>query len=215
MPQYLSELITWTAIGARTTESQTHREMASGLSSPVGFKNGTDGSLGASINALQSVRRPHHFLGITQQGQSAVFRTRGNGYAHLVLRGGGGRSNFDAVSIAVAERELSSAGLPANIVVDCSHGNSNKDPNLQPLVAENCVNQLLEGNQSIVGLMLESHLKAGNQAIPKDLSQLEYGVSITDPCIDWDTTESLLLKLHDTLLASLRLRSTPIRAVGT
>jgi 3-deoxy-7-phosphoheptulonate synthase len=199
MPQYLSELITWTAIGARTTESQTHREMASGLSTPVGFKNGTDGALAASINALKSVRHPHHFLGITQQGQSAVFRTRGNGHAHLVLRGGGGRSNYDAVSIAVAERELQTAGLPATIVVDCSHGNSNKDPSLQPLVAENCIAQILDGNRSIVGLMLESHLKAGNQAIPKDLSTLEYGVSITDPCIDWETTERLLLKLHESL----------------
>ena len=215
MPQYLSELITWTAIGARTTESHTHREMASGLSTPVGFKNGTDGSLAASINALQSVRRPHHFLGITQQGQSAVFRTRGNPYAHVVLRGGGGRSNFDAVSVAMAERELRTAGLPANIVVDCSHGNSNKDPNLQPLVAENCVHQILEGNQSIVGLMLESHLKAGNQPIPKDLSELEYGVSITDPCIDWDTTERLMLKLHEILLTSERVRRPAPRAVGT
>ncbi len=204
MPQYLSELITWTAIGARTTESQTHREMASGLSSPVGFKNGTDGSLATSINALQSVRRPHHFLGITQQGQSAVFRTRGNGHAHLVLRGGGGRSNYDAVSIAVAERELSTAHLPANIVVDCSHGNSNKDAGLQPLVAENCVAQITDGNRSIVGLMLESHLHAGNQPIPKDLSTLEYGVSITDPCIGWETTEQLLLKLHVALQAVQR-----------
>jgi 3-deoxy-7-phosphoheptulonate synthase len=199
MPQYLSELITWTAIGARTTESQTHREMASGLSSPVGFKNGTDGSLAASINALQSVRRPHHFLGITQQGQSAVFRTRGNSHAHLVLRGGGGRSNYDAVSIAVAERELNTAQLPANIVVDCSHGNSNKDAGLQPLVAENCATQISDGNRSIVGLMLESHLRGGHQPIPKDLSTLEYGVSITDPCIDWETTERLLLKLHQVL----------------
>jgi 3-deoxy-7-phosphoheptulonate synthase len=199
MPQYLSELITWTAIGARTTESQTHREMASGLSTPVGFKNGTDGALGASINALQSVRRPHHFLGITQQGQSAVFRTRGNPHAHIVLRGGGGRANYDAVSIAVAERELGAANLPATIVVDCSHGNSNKDPNLQPLVAENCVAQIVDGNRSIVGLMLESHLKAGNQPIPKDLDKLEYGVSITDPCIDWQSTETLLLKLHRSL----------------
>ena len=167
MPQYLSELITWTAIGARTTESQTHREMASGLSTPVGFKNGTDGSLSTSINALQSVRHPHHFLGITQQGQSAVFRTRGNAHAHLVLRGGGGRANYDAVSIAVAERELRAANLPPTIVVDCSHGNSNKDPNLQPVVAENCIAQILDGNTSIVGLMLESHLKAGNQPIRK------------------------------------------------
>ncbi len=199
MPQYLSELISWTAIGARTTESQTHREMASGLSSPVGFKNGTDGSLATSINALQSVRRPHHFLGITQQGQSAVFHTRGNPHAHLVLRGGGGRVNYDAVSIAVAERELHAALLPANIVVDCSHGNSNKDPALQPLVAENCVAQIVEGNRSIVGLMLESHLRAGNQPIPQDLSKLEYGVSITDPCIDWPTTEQLLRNLHRSL----------------
>jgi 3-deoxy-7-phosphoheptulonate synthase len=199
MPQYLSELITWTAIGARTTESQTHREMASGLSTPVGFKNGTDGALATSINALQSVRHPHHFLGITQQGQSAVFRTRGNAHAHIVLRGGGGRVNYDAVSIAVAERELSAANLPPTIVVDCSHGNSNKEPSLQPMVAENCVAQILDGNRSIVGLMLESNLKAGNQSIPKDLSTLEYGVSITDPCIDWPTTEALLLKMHHCL----------------
>jgi 3-deoxy-7-phosphoheptulonate synthase len=199
MPQYLSELISWTAIGARTTESQTHREMASGLSTPVGFKNGTDGSLSASINALQSVRHPHHFLGITQQGQSAVFRTRGNQHAHIVLRGGGGRVNYDAVSIALAERELTTAGLPANIVVDCSHGNSNKDPSVQPLVAENCVTQIVDGNRSIVGLMLESHLRAGSQPIPKDLSKLEYGLSITDPCIGWETTEALLLNLHQSL----------------
>ena len=199
MPQYLSELITWTAIGARTTESQTHREMASGLSTPVGFKNGTDGMLSASINALQSVRHPHHFLGITQQGQSAVFRTRGNLHAHLVLRGGGGRANYDAVSIAVAERELTSAGLPATVVVDCSHGNSNKDPAQQPQVADNCIAQIVDGNRSIVGLMLESHLQAGSQAIPKDLSKLEYGMSITDPCIDWQTTASLILRLHQAL----------------
>ena len=204
MPQYLSELITWTAIGARTTESQTHREMASGLSTPVGFKNGTDGSLSTSINALQSVRHPHHFLGITQQGQSAVFRTRGNQHAHIVLRGGGGRVNYDAVSIAVAERELTAASLPPIIVVDCSHGNSNKEPAVQPAVAENCVAQILDGNRSIVGLMLESHLKAGNQSIPKDLAKLEYGVSITDPCIDWQTTESLLLKMHQSLQRSPR-----------
>jgi 3-deoxy-7-phosphoheptulonate synthase len=204
MPQYLSELITWTAIGARTTESQTHREMASGLSTPVGFKNGTDGSLSTSINALQSVRHPHHFLGITQQGQSAVFRTRGNRHAHIVLRGGGGRVNYDAVSIALAERELTAAGLPAAIVVDCSHGNSNKDPNVQPLVAENCVTQIVDGNKSIVGMMLESHLKGGSQPIPKDLAQLEYGQSITDPCMDWQTTEALLLKLHHSLQSVAR-----------
>jgi len=206
MPQYLSELITWTAIGARTTESQTHREMASGLSTPVGFKNGTDGSLTVAINALQSARHPHHFLGITQDGQSAVFRTRGNRHGHIVLRGGAGRPNYDSVSIALCERELEKAGLPVRIVVDCSHGNSNKDPSLQPLVADNCANQILEGNVSICGLMLESNLKAGSQPIPADLSQLEYGVSVTDACIDWETTEALLLRLDQKLRSAPRLR---------
>jgi 3-deoxy-7-phosphoheptulonate synthase len=206
-PQYLGDLITWTAIGARTTESQTHREMASGLSTPLGFKNGTDGSLTVAINALQSAARPHHFLGINQQGQTAVFRTRGNRYGHVVLRGGGGRPNYDSVSIAVCEKELNAGKLPANIAVDCSHGNSNKDYTLQPLVAENCVNQIVEGNHSIVALMLESHLGAGNQPIPSDLSKLRYGVSVTDACIDWPTTEKLLrearARLKDVLPARL------------
>ncbi|HEX5649794.1 MAG TPA: 3-deoxy-7-phosphoheptulonate synthase [Steroidobacteraceae bacterium] len=203
MPQYISELITWTAIGARTTESQTHREMASGLSTPVGFKNGTDGSLTVAINALQSVRHPHHFLGITQEGQSAVFRTRGNRYGHIVLRGGGARTNYDSVSLALCERELEKAGLPANVVVDCSHGNSNKDPGLQPLVAENLANQVLEGNRSLVGFMLESNLHWGSQPLCADRAQLQYGVSVTDACIDWATTEGLLLTLDE------RLRSAP------
>ncbi|HSC06078.1 MAG TPA: 3-deoxy-7-phosphoheptulonate synthase [Steroidobacteraceae bacterium] len=208
MPQYLSELVTWTAIGARTTESQTHRELASGLSTPVGFKNGTDGTLTVAINALQSVRHPHHFLGITPQGQSAVFHTRGNSHAHIVLRGGGGRTNYDSVSVALCEQELERAHLPVNIVVDCSHGNSNKDPALQTLVAENCVNQVLEGNGSIVGLMLESHLHWGNQPIPADLRQLKYGVSVTDACIDWTTTERLLLELNARLSACPRVNRT-------
>ena len=209
MPQYISELITWTAIGARTTESQTHREMASGLSTPVGFKNGTDGSLSVAINALQSVRHPHHFLGITQAGQSAVFRTRGNRYGHIVLRGGGARTNYDSVSLALCERELEKAGLPTNIVVDCSHGNSNKDPGLQPLVAENLANQVLEGNRSLVGFMLESHLNWGSQPLTADRSNLQYGVSVTDACIDWDTTEQLLLAVDE------RLRSAPRFAKGS
>ncbi len=209
MPQYLSELVSWTAIGARTTESQTHREMASGLSTPVGFKNGTDGSLAVAVNALQSARHPHHFLGITQQGQSAVFRTRGNRYGHIVLRGGGGRTNYDSVNIALCERELEKAGLPANIVVDCSHGNSAKDPGLQPLVAENLANQILEGNTSIVGLMLESNLHWGSQPIPANRSELQYGVSVTDACIDWETTEGLLQSLD------ARLRLAPRFARGT
>ena len=212
MPQYLSELITWTAIGARTTESQTHREMASGLSTPVGFKNGTDGSLSVAINALQSARHPHHFLGITQQGQSAVFRTRGNTYGHIVLRGGGSRTNYDSVSLALCERELEIAGLPANIVVDCSHGNSNKDPGLQPLVAENLANQILEGNRSLVGFMLESHLNWGSQPLNSDRSKLQYGVSVTDACIDWATTEKLLLGLDEKLRSAPRFAKGPAAA---
>jgi len=191
-PQYLHDLITWTAIGARTTESQTHREMASGLSTPLGFKNGTDGGLKVAINALQSAARPHHFLGINQGGQCAVFRTKGNRYGHVVLRGGNGRANYDAASIAQCERELKDNKLPCNIAVDCSHGNSNKDPARQPLVAEDCVRQIATGNRSIVGLMLESNIHAGNQPIPEDLSKLKYGVSVTDACIDWETTEKLL-----------------------
>ena len=200
MPQYLSDLITWTAIGARTSESQTHREMASGLSTPVGFKNGTDGELNIAINALKSASHPHHFLGINQTGQSAIFRTRGNEYGHVVLRGGGGRHNYDSVSIAMCEKELEKADLPTNIVVDCSHGNSDKDPAFQPLVADNCINQIVEGNQSIVGLMLESNLNWGNQPLTDDLTQLKYGVSITDACIDWSTTEKLLREANEKLL---------------
>jgi 3-deoxy-7-phosphoheptulonate synthase len=199
MPQYLSDLISWTAIGARTVESQTHREMASGLSSPVGFKNGTDGTLEVAINALQSVTQPHHFLGINQIGQTTVFRTRGNRYAHIVLRGGGGNQNYDSLSIAKCERELKQVGLSMNIMVDCSHGNSNKNPALQPLVAKDCVDQIFAGNTSIIGLMLESNLNAGNQTIPKDLSKLQYGVSVTDGCIDWPTTEALLRGMAETL----------------
>jgi len=212
-PQYLSDLISWTAIGARTTESQTHREMASGLSTPVGFKNSTDGSLKVAVNAMQSVSKPHSFLGINQYGQCAVIRTRGNPYSHIVLRGGA-QPNYDSVAIALCEKELAAATLPANIVVDCSHGNSNKDPSLQPLVWHDVVHQLLEGNQSIVGLMVESNLEAGSQSIPEDLSQLRYGVSVTDACVDWGTTEKMLReacgKLTDVLpsrMLSLRRRA--------
>lgn len=205
-PQYLSDLITWTAIGARTTESQTHREMASGLSTPVGFKNGTDGSLSVAINALHSVSQPHHFLGINQQGQCAVFHTRGNSTGHVVLRGGGGKQNYDSVSVSLCEQELEKADLPANLVVDCSHGNSMKDYALQPLVVDNCMNQIIEGNKSIVGLMLESNLFEGSQSVPEDLSKLKYGVSVTDACIGWDTTEELIKGLRDKLKDVLKQR---------
>ena len=198
-PQYLQDLISWTAIGARTTESQTHREMASGLSSAVGFKNGTDGSLTVATNALHSVARPHRFLGINSQGQVSVFTTRGNAYGHIVLRGGSTGPNYDSVHIKLCEDALKKAGVTGNIMVDCSHANSNKEPELQPLVVDNVANQILEGNRSIVGLMIESNLKAGSQTIPEDLSKLEYGVSITDGCIGWETTESCLRGMRDKL----------------
>ncbi len=191
-PQYLADLVTWTAIGARTTESQTHREMASGMSTPVGFKNGTDGGLQVAINALLSARQPHRFLGLDQLGAVAIIRTQGNAHGHLVLRGGSRGPNFNRVAIALAEKELLGHELPLNIMVDCSHANSNKDPALQPLVMHDLVLQIVDGNRSIVGAMLESNINSGNQNIPDDLSQLKYGVSLADGCIDWSTTEVLL-----------------------
>jgi 3-deoxy-7-phosphoheptulonate synthase len=198
-PQYLADLISWYAIGARTTESQTHREMASGLSAPVGFKNGTDGGLEVAINAIRSAASPHSFLGINRYGRTAIVRTRGNAYGHIVLRGGGGRPNYDTVSVRLAEGALRKARLPTNIVVDCSHSNSLKDPSLQPLVFHDCVHQIMEGNQSVVGLMLESHLHAGSQSIPEDLSRLAYGVSVTDACIGWEATEETIRRAHGEL----------------
>ncbi len=195
-PQYLQDLISWSAIGARTTESQTHREMASGLSSAVGFKNGTDGGLTVAINALQSVSSPHRFLGINQKGGVSIVTTKGNRYGHVVLRGGNGKPNYDPVSVAVCEQELKKAKISTNIMIDCSHANSNKDPALQPLVLDNITNQIVDGNQSISSLMIESHLGWGNQSICEDLSQLKYGVSITDACIDWDTTEKSIRSMH-------------------
>ena len=195
-PQYLQDLISWSAIGARTTESQTHREMASGLSSAVGFKNGTDGGLTVAINALQSVSNKHRFLGIDQKGVVSIVTTKGNPYGHVVLRGGNGRPNYDSVSVSLCEQALNKAKIQPNIMIDCSHANSNKDPALQPLVMENITNQIVEGNKSIIGLMIESHLNWGSQAIPKELSQLKYGVSVTDACIDWETTEKSIRSMH-------------------
>lgn len=206
-PQYMQDLISWSAIGARTTESQTHREMASGLSSAVGFKNGTDGGLTVAINALQSVAKPHRFLGINEDGQVAVTHTTGNDYAHVVLRGGSKGPNFDSVHVKLAETALAQAGVAQNIMVDCSHANSNKDASLQTLVLENVGNQIIEGNESIVGLMVESHLEFGRQDIPEKLEDLRYGVSVTDACIDWDTTEEALRTLHERLKAPLAKRS--------
>ncbi|WP_439135147.1 3-deoxy-7-phosphoheptulonate synthase [Pseudomaricurvus sp.] len=191
-PQYIQDLIAWSAIGARTTESQTHREMASGLSSAVGFKNGTDGGLTVAINALESVSSPHRFLGINNNGQVAITHTKGNAFGHVVLRGGAGKPNYDSVSIALCEQELEKAGVSTNIMVDCSHANSNKNHELQPLVMDNIANQILEGNQSIIGLMVESNIGPGNQKISSNLDDLTYGVSVTDACIDWETTEKTL-----------------------
>ena len=198
-PQYMHDLITWAAIGARTTESQTHREMASGLSSAVGFKNGTDGGLSVAINALKSVASPHRFLGVNAEGNVSVITTAGNSYSHVVLRGGDGKPNYDSVSIAMTEENLRSSGIAENIMVDCSHANSNKNHELQPLVVENVTNQILEGNKSIVGLMIESNINAGNQSITNDIRDLKYGVSITDSCMDWSTTEVTIKKMHEKL----------------
>jgi 3-deoxy-7-phosphoheptulonate synthase len=200
-PQYLGDLIAWSAIGARTTESQTHREMASGLSSPVGFKNGTDGSLDVAINAMLSAAQPHTFLGINGEGQVALTQTRGNAYGHLILRGGA-QPNYDSVNVAQAEAELTQAKLPANIVVDCSHGNSRKNHALQSLVLKDVVSQIVEGNQSIKGVMLESNLNEGNQKLG-NLKDLHYGVSITDACLGWDATAAGLRE------AATRLRLLP------
>jgi 3-deoxy-7-phosphoheptulonate synthase len=191
-PQYLGDLISWTAIGARTTESQTHREISSGLSTPVGFKNGTNGDVGIAVNAILSASRPHSFLGINGQGRTSIVRTRGNRYGHLVLRGGDGRPNYDTVSVQMAEQALVKAGLPTNIVIDCSHANSYKKHDLQPLVMADVVNQVRLGNQSLVGMMIESNIVAGNQAIPEDLSQLRYGCSVTDACVNWECTEKMI-----------------------
>ncbi|MBM7456601.1 3-deoxy-7-phosphoheptulonate synthase [Oceanisphaera litoralis] len=204
-PQYLAELFSWSAIGARTTESQTHREMASGLSMPVGFKNGTDGNLGTAINALKAAAESHAFMGINQEGQVALLVTQGNPDGHVILRGGK-QPNYDSVNVSLAEKAMVNAGLAPSLVVDCSHGNSNKDYSLQPLVTENVVHQIQEGNRSILGIMLESHLHEGNQSSEQPRSEMRYGVSITDACIDWDTTAELLKHCHQQLAAPLKAR---------
>jgi len=201
-PQYLGDLIAWSAIGARTTESQTHRELASGLSSPVGFKNGTDGNLEVALNAMLSAAQPHSFLGIDGAGQVAVTHTRGNAHGHLILRGGA-VPNYDSVAVAQAEAALKTAKLPVNIVVDCSHANSRKNHALQTLVLKDVVHQIADGNQAIKGVMLESNLFEGNQklAAPQDL---RYGVSITDACLGWDTTAECLREAAERLQSARR-----------
>jgi 3-deoxy-7-phosphoheptulonate synthase len=193
-PQYLGELFSWSAIGARTTESQTHREMASGLSMPVGFKNSTNGELSTAIDALKAAAMPHSFMGINRHGQVSVIRTEGNPCGHIILRGGK-TNNYDSVCVADAEESIQAAGLEGSLMVDCSHSNSNKDFSRQPLVARDVANQIVDGNRSIIGIMLESHLNEGNQPSTLARDEMQYGISITDACINWETTESLLRDL--------------------
>jgi 3-deoxy-7-phosphoheptulonate synthase len=192
IPQYIDDLVAWAAIGARTTESQTHREMASGLSMPVGYKNGTDGSLQIALDAMQSARTPHSFLGIDQDGITSIVRTTGNTVGHVVLRGGRSRPNYDAASITETESKLLQAGLPPVIMVDCSHANSAKQHARQEEVWHSVVDQRVAGADSLVGTMIESYLHDGNQPFPTSPAELKYGVSITDACLSWNTTERML-----------------------
>jgi len=198
-PQYIADLLCWAAIGARTTESQTHRQMASGLSMPVGFKNGTDGSIGTAINAIRSASQPHTFLGIDLEGRASAIATRGNPDCHIVLRGGTSGPNYSAAHIAQTEALLGRAGLPRSILVDCAHDNSAKQPERQPEIMRELLAQISAGNTSIMGAMIESNLGAGSQPFPQPKEKLLEGVSITDPCIDWTTTEKLVREIHAAL----------------
>jgi len=206
MPQYIGDLISWSVIGARTAEAQTHREIASGISTPVGFKNATDGSFSAAVNGMRAAMGPHHFLGVTEDGLPAIFSTTGNSYPHIVLRGGK-QPNFDAQSIAACEAELRAARLPEHIIVDCSHGNSNKKPENQCVVVKDILTQIEGGNRSIRGFMLESHLEWGAQPMTKDPKDLRPGTSVTDACIDWPTTEALLREAHDRYATCMKARA--------
>lgn len=199
VPQFIADLVSWAAVGARTTESQTHREMASGLSMPVGFKNATDGSLQIALDAMQSARSPHSFLGIDQDGFTSVVRTRGNCEGHVVLRGGRASTNYDAESIAAAIAALEKAGHNAALMVDCSHANSLKQHAQQEEVARTVIAQRAAGETALIGLMIESYLHEGNQSIPDDLAALKYGVSVTDACVSWETTERILRHTHENL----------------
>ncbi len=198
-PQYLSDLVSWAAIGARTTESQTHREMASGLSMPVGFKNGTDGGLQIALDAMKAAMHSHSFLGIDQEGVTCIVRTAGNPDGHVVLRGGRLQTNYDAASIGGAVDQLKKEGLRSGLMVDCSHANSGKLHTRQEEVWQSVIGQRAEGNRALIGMMVESHLQDGSQPIPSDLTQLRYGVSVTDACVGWDTTERMLRNGHAAL----------------
>ncbi|MGC9052389.1 MAG: 3-deoxy-7-phosphoheptulonate synthase [Candidatus Hydrogenedens sp.] len=199
VPQYISDLVCWASIGARTTESQTHREMASGFSMPIGFKNSTDGNLQVAIDAMISARGSHHFLGIDEDGRSCVIETAGNSMSHIILRGGRGRPNYDPVSVIESIEQMQKAGLPPRIVVDCSHANCGKRYPLQAHVLRDVVQQRIEGNPFLLGSMLESNIKAGNQPFPPPGKEPEYGVSITDPCLGWEETETLILESAEKL----------------
>lgn len=198
-PQYIADLVTWASLGARTTESQTHRQMASGLSMPIGYKNGTDGSLEVAMNAMKAALHRHSFLGIDAEGRTCIVQTTGNPWGHLILRGGRNRPNYCKEFVDAAAISLKLNKLPPNVVVDCSHDNASKDYRKQPEVWRNVVDQRVLGNRNIVGLMLESFIGEGNQPLTQDLSKLAYGVSITDPCIGWETTAELIRWASDTL----------------
>ena len=198
-PQYTADLITWASIGARTIESPTHRQMSSGLSMPIGFKNSTDGSLDAAINAMKTARRSHSFLGIDQNGRTCIVQTKGNPYGHLILRGGRSGPNYSPECVRQASEKLKENGLEPGIMVDCSHGNSDKTAYNQEMVWKRVLSQRIAGNDSIVGLMLESNLFEGNQKLGDDPSHLRYGVSITDECIGWEKTEELMHYAHQVL----------------
>lgn len=198
-PQYIADLVSWCAIGARTTESQTHRQMASGLSMPLGFKNGTDGDLGVAINAIKAAQAPQTFLGINELGQAAAVTTKGNPACHIVLRGGRNGPNFDIESIRNTGKLLDKAGLTNAILIDCSHANSAKDPSFQPEVLRYLLSLVRKQEAGIIGFMLESNLLAGKQAFPRPKAELTYGQSITDGCIGWDETESIIREAHDAL----------------
>jgi 3-deoxy-7-phosphoheptulonate synthase len=215
VPQYIADLVSWTAIGARTAESQTHREMASGLSMPVGFKNTTDGNLQVALDAMQAAGTPHTFLGMNDDGRSAIVHTTGNPERHLVLRGGGGRTNYDATSVAEAAALCEGRGLPARVLVDCSHGNSNKDPTRQPEVFTAVLDQVVGGSRHILGAMLESHLHGGSQKLGHGAAGLAYGVSITDSCLDWEATEQVLRQAASRLRAAGLGAAPPRLATGS
>ncbi len=204
-PRYLGDLFSWSAIGARTTESQTHREMASGLLMPVGFKNGTDGNLNAAINAIRVAAMPHRFVGINQSGKVCLLKTHGNPDGHVILRGGR-TPNYSAKDVASSEKQMQNAGIYPSLMIDCNHGNSNKNFRRQWTVAESAVQQIKVGNRSITGIMLESHLNEGNQSSEQPRGRMRYGISVTDACISWESTEALLRHMHKELSTVLTTR---------